>query len=286
CPVCDTKLVKPEGEAVTRCPNPDCPAKLRAGLLHFSSRRAMRIEGLGEALVEQLTSPRTKRDKKGAVVTDEKGQTATLPPLARDAADLYRLAERRDELIALERMGAKSADNLLQQIEASKESGLARLIYALGIRHVGERTATILANHYGNIERLSAAACEEIANIYEIGEVVASSVYEWFQSSRNRKLIERLAEAGVKMETASAGARQVPRVFEGKTFVLTGTLPTMKRDDAKAYIEARGGRISGSVSKKTDFVVAGAEAGSKLDKAQDLGVKIIDEAGLLKLGQC
>lgn len=285
CPVCETRLVKPEGEAVTRCPNPDCPAKLREGLLHFASRRAMRIEGLGIALVEQLTSPRIKRDKKGEVVTDEKGQSVSLPPLARDAADLYHLAERRDELIALERMGAKSADNLLQQIEASKEAGLARLIYALGIRHVGERTATILANHYGSIERLSAATSDEIANIYEIGEVVASSVYEWFQSSRNRKLIKRLAEAGVKMETANAGGEQVPRVFEGKTFVLTGTLPSMKRDDAKAYIEARGGRVSGSVSKKTDFVVAGEEAGSKLDKARDLGVEVIDEARLVKLGQ-
>jgi len=285
CPVCETKLVKPEDEAVTRCPNPDCPARLREGLLHFSSRRAMRIEGLGWALVEQLTSPRIKRDKKGVVVTDEKSQPMTLPPLVYDFADLYGLAERRDELIALERMGAKSADNLLQQIEASKESGLARLIYALGIRHVGERTASILANHYGSVERLSAATSEELANIHEIGEVVASSVYEWFQSSRNRKLIERITEAGVKMETASAGGEQAPRVFEGKIFVLTGTLPTMKRDDAKAYIEARGGRVSGSVSKKTDFVVAGAEAGSKLDKARELGVEIINEAGLLKLGQ-
>jgi DNA ligase (NAD+) len=285
CPVCETKLVKPEGEAVTRCPNPDCPAKLREGLLHFASRRAMRIEGLGEALVEQLTSPRIKRDKKGEVITDEKGRAVLSPPLVRDVADLYRLAERRDDLITLDRMGAKSADNLLRQIEASKEAGLARLIYALGIRHVGERTATILANHYGNIERLAEATSEELANIYEIGEVVASSVHEWFQSPRNRKLIKRLAEAGVKMETASAGGEQAPRVFEGKTFVLTGTLPTMKRDDAKAYIEARGGRVSGSVSKKTDYVVAGEEAGSKLDRAQELGVEIIDEAGLLKLGQ-
>lgn len=285
CPVCETKLVKPEGEAVTRCPNPDCPAKLREGLLHFASRRAMRIEGLGVALVEQLTSPRTKRDKKGEVVTDEKGQPSQSPPLVRDAADLYGLAERRDELIALDRMGAKSADNLLQQIEASKDAGLARLVYALGIRHVGERTAGILSNHFGSIEKLSAASSEELANIFEIGDVVAASIHEWFQSSRNRKLIKRLAEAGVKMEVASATGQQTPRVFEGKIFVLTGTLPTMKRDDAKAYIEARGGRVSGSVSKKTDFVVAGDEAGSKLDKAQELGVKVIDEADLLKLGQ-
>lgn len=285
CPVCGAKLVKPESEAVTRCPNPDCPAKLREGLLHFASRRAMRIEGLGVALVEQLTSPRTKRDKKGEVVTDEKGQPSQSPPLVRDAADLYGLAERRDELIALDRMGAKSADNLLQQIEASKDAGLARLVYALGIRHVGERTAGILSNHFGSIEKLSAASSEELANIFEIGDVVAASVHEWFKSSLNRKLVKRLAEAGVKMEMVSAGGQQVPRVFEGKTFVLTGTLPTMKRDEAKLYIESRGGRVSGSVSKKTDFVVAGAEAGSKLDKAQELGVKIIDEAGLLNLSR-
>ncbi len=284
CPVCDTKLVKPEGEAVTRCPNADCPARLREGLLHFSARRAMRIEGLGEALVEQLTSRRTKQDKKGEVVTDEKGHPVTLPPLVHGVADLYALAKHRDQLIALERMGAKSADNLLQQIESSKEAGLARLIYALGIRHVGERTASILANRFGSMESLSEATREELANIHEIGEVVASSVHEWFQSAGNLKLIQRLAEAGVKMETARAGGRQVPRVFEGKTFVLTGTLPTMKRDDAKAYIEARGGRVSGSVSKKTDFVVAGEEAGSKLTKAEELKISILDEKKLLDLG--
>jgi DNA ligase (NAD+) len=283
CPVCDTTLIKPEDEAVTRCPNPDCPARLREGLLHFSARRAMRIEGLGWALVEQLTSPRSQRDKKGAVMTDEK-EAAALPPMVYDFADLYGLAERRDELIALDRMGAKSADNLLQQIETSKDAGLARLIYGLGIRHVGERTATILANRYGDVEGLSAATQDELANIHEIGEVVASSVYAWFQSSRNRKLIERLAKAGVKMKTANAGEQQAPRVFEGKTFVLTGTLPTMSRDDAKAYIEARGGRVSGSVSKKTDFVVAGEEAGSKLAKAEELKIAVIDENRLLELG--
>jgi DNA ligase (NAD+) len=290
CPVCDTTLIKPEDEAVTRCPNPDCQARLREGLLHFSSRRAMRIEGLGEALVEQLISPRTQRDKKGTVVihengeNGENGQPVTLPPMVYDFADLYGLAERRDELIALDRMGAKSADNLLQQIETSKDAGLARLIYGLGIRHVGERTATILANRYGDIEGLSAAMQEELANIHEIGEAVASSVYAWFQASRNQKLLERLAKAGVKMKTANSGSEQTPRVFEGKTFVLTGTLPTMTRDDAKAYIEARGGRVSGSVSKKTDFVVAGEEAGSKLTKAQELKIAVMDETQLLKLG--
>jgi DNA ligase (NAD+) len=284
CPVCETNLVKPEGEAVTRCPNPDCPAKMREGLLHFASRRAMRIEGLGVALVEQLTSPRTKRGKKGEMVTDADGQPVMLPPLVRDAADLYHLAERRDELIALDRMGAKSADNLLQQIEASKEAGLARLIYALGIRHIGERTATILANHYGSMEKLSSATREELSNIYEIGEVVAASIHDWFRQPRNQKLLMRLAEAVVRMETASARGAQASRVFEGKTFVLTGTMPTMRRDEAKDYIEIRGGRVSGSVSKKTDYVVAGDDPGSKMTKALELNVPVINEEQLLKLG--
>ncbi len=285
CPVCETKLIKPEGEAVTRCPNPDCPAKLREGLLHFAARRAMRIDGLGEALVNQLISPRLKIDKKGEAINDDQGRPVKLPPLVRDAADLYALAGKRDELISLERIGEKSADNLLAEIEASKEAGLARLIYGLGVRHVGERTASILANRYGSIDRLAAASVEELSQIYEIGGVVAASIHEWFQESRNKKLLKRLADAGVKMETASGGGEQAPRVFEGKTFVLTGTLPTLKRDEAKTFIEIRGGRVSVSVSKKTDLVVAGVEAGSKLDKAQELGIKIIDEAELLSLGQ-
>jgi DNA ligase (NAD+) len=285
CPECETQLIKPPGEAVTRCPNPDCPAKLREGLLHFAQRRAMRIEGLGEALVQQLTAYRTPKDKKGEPLFDESGESLKLPPLVRDAADLYHLKDKRDELIALERMGAKSADNLLAQIEASKEAGLARLLYGLGIRHVGERTAQILANHFGDIAKLSAARCEELAAIYEIGEVVANSVAEWFAQPRHQRLLERLAAARVQMKTASAESSAVARVFEGKQFVLTGTLPTLKRDEAKAFIEARGGRVTGSVSKKTDFVVAGEEAGSKLTKAQELGVAILSEDDLLKLGQ-
>ncbi|HKX26135.1 MAG TPA: NAD-dependent DNA ligase LigA, partial [Blastocatellia bacterium] len=285
CPVCETALLKPAGEAVTRCPNPECPAKLREGLLHFAARRAMRIDGLGEALVDQLTSPYPQRDQKGRIVNDEHGEPVMLPPLVRSLDDLYTLAERRDELLSLERMGTKSADNLLAQIETSKEAGLARLVYGLGIRHVGERTAQILANHYGQMERLAAAGREELAQIFEIGEVVAASIHEWFQQARHQRLLKRLAAAGVKMESITSGQPAVARVFEGRTFVLTGTMPTLKRDDAKTYIEARGGRVSGSVSKKTDYVVAGEEAGSKLTKAQELGISIIDEAGLLALGE-
>ncbi len=283
CPECQTKLIRPETEAVTRCPNPNCPAKLREGLLHFSQRRAMRIDGLGEALVAQLTTSHPQRTPAGELVLDEAGQPAVLPPLVKDVADLYHLRGRRDELISLERVGEKSADNLLSQIEGSKKAGLARLLYGLGIRHVGERTASILASHFGSIERLRSASTEELAEVYEIGQIMAESVAGWFRESRNRKLLERLSAAGVVMETAQT-SEEVLRVFAGKQFVLTGTLPGMKRDEAKAFIELRGGRVTGTVSKKTDYVVAGEEAGSKLTRAEELGVKVIDETELLSLG--
>jgi DNA ligase (NAD+) len=285
CPECQTELVKPESEAVTRCPNPDCPAKVRERILYFAARRAMRIEGLGEALVQQLTAPRVQRDKKGELLFDESGQELTLPPLVQDVADLYHLGEKRDELIDLERMGTKSADNLLAQIEASKQAGLARLLHGLDIRHVGERTAQILAQHFGSIDKLAAASVAELSNVYEIGDIMAVAIREWFDAPRNQQLLARLKAAGVLMEIAqAAGQAQVARVFEGKQFVLTGTLPTMKRDEAKAFIEIRGGRVNSSVSKKTDFVVAGEEAGSKLDKAQELGIPILAETELLNLG--
>ena len=285
CPVCQTELVKPADEAVTRCPNLQCPAKLRAGLLHFSARRAMRIEGLGEALVEQLTSTRTQLDKKGEAVLDESGSPIVLPPLVKNVADLYLLADKKDDLLALPRMGGKSVDNLLAQIEASKEAGLARLIYGLGIRHVGERTAVILANQYGSLEKLATASAEELAGVFEVGDVVAASIFDWFNQSANQELIQRLKAAGVKMETIQTTTEAVPKVFADKSFVLTGTLPTMKRDDAKLFIEMRGGKVVGSVSKKTDFVLAGTDPGSKLTKAEELGIRIIDEEELLRLGQ-
>lgn len=285
CPICQTPLIKPEGEAVTRCPNTDCPAKLRAGLLHFSARRAMRIEGLGEALVEQLTLPQPQRGKKGEAILGEDGSPVMLPPLAKSVADLYLLAEKKDQLLALERMGSKSVDNLLAQIEASKEAGLARLIYGLGIRHVGERTAAILATQYGSMEKLAAASVEELSAVYEVGTVVAASIHDWFNQARNQELIQRLKSAGVKMDAARGTTEAVPRVFEGKTFVITGTLPTMKREDAKEFIEARGGRVSSSVSKKTDFVLAGSDPGSKLTKAQELKLRILDEEEFLELVQ-
>lgn len=276
CPSCGAGLSRPVGEAVARCPNSRCPAKRREGLLHFASRRAMRIEGLGEAVVEQLTR-----------VADDIGQE-NRAPLVEDFADLYRLVNERERLLGLERLGSKSVDNLLQQIEQSKQAGLARLLFGLGIRHVGERTASILANHFGDMSRLMSAQTAELASIFEIGEVVASSVNEWFQHSENRALINRLDEAGVRMKAdPPAGQEQgrPARSFEGRQFVLTGTLPNMKRDEAQSYIEARGGRVTSNVSKKTNFVVAGEEPGSKLERARELGVTIIDESRLLELGE-
>lgn len=277
CPVCGTTLVKQAGEVVTRCLNEECPARLREGILHFAARKAMRIDGLGESVVGQLIRSRDVADGR-----------EVRPPLIADVADLYQLAGKRDEMIALERMGAKSVDNLLAQIETSKQAGLARLIFGLGIRHVGERTAAILAGYFGEMNRLLVATRDELAAIFEIGEVVAASVHDWFQSPRNQRLIERLAAAGVRMDarqSASDGGSGEPvrRIFEGKQFVLTGTLPTLKRDQAKAFIESRGGRVTSNVSKNTDFVVAGEDPGSKLERANQLGVMVIDEAKLLAI---
>lgn len=280
CPLCETALIRVEGEAVTRCPNPDCPSKQRGGLLHFAQRRAMRIDGLGEALVAQLTAPRPN-----PVSESDADASASLPPLVLDVADLYNLKDRRDELIALERIGAKSADNLLAQIEASKEAGLARLLYGLGIRHIGERTAAILAAHFVTMQRIREATVTELADVYEIGQIVAESVASWFADESNRSLLDRLEAAGVSMSSVRESEEDVRRTFTGKQFVLTGTFPQMKREEAKAFIELRGGRVTGTVSKKTDYVVAGEEAGSKLTRAEELGIKVIDEAELVALGQ-
>ena len=186
CPVCGEAVVRSPGEVAWRCVNSACPAKIKAGLKQFASRRAMRIEGLGEALIDQLISERTSKDKKGEPLLDASGEPARLPPLVRDFADLYHLEERRDELIALERLGEKSADNLLKQINDSRASDLSRLIYALGIRHVGERTAQLLANEFDSIDELMSASEERLAAIFEIGTVVAASIAEWFREPRNR----------------------------------------------------------------------------------------------------
>ncbi|MFL6230061.1 MAG: NAD-dependent DNA ligase LigA [Pyrinomonadaceae bacterium] len=258
CPVCGGVVSRPEGEVVARCVAADCPAQLKARLLHFASRRAMRIEGLGEALAEQLV---------------QNG-------LVRDVADLYQLT--RESVAELERKAEKSASNLIEQIEASKRRDLPHLVYGLGLRHVGERTAAILARAFRSLERLGAASVEELDAVHEIGLTVAESVRDWFGDEGNRELCARLGAAGVRTEL-EAGAGVQDERFAGKQFVLTGRLETMTREEAGAAIEARGGRVTSSVSKKTDYVVEGAEAGSKLDKARALGVVVIGEAELQEI---
>ncbi|HSB62195.1 MAG TPA: NAD-dependent DNA ligase LigA, partial [Vicinamibacteria bacterium] len=260
CPACGTRVVKPEGEVDRRCPNASCPAQIEERLKHFSRRQAMDIEGLGDVLVRRLV---------------EEG-------LVKDFADLFRLRERRAELVGLERMADKSVDNLLEQIEASKARELRRLLFGLGIRFVGERAALLLARHFRSLDRLAAAPVEEIDALYEIGPAVAASVHGWFREPANLRLVARLREAGVRTEEvgeAAAGSL----AFQGMQFVLTGTLEGMSRDEARAAIEARGGRVTASVSKKTSVVVVGRDAGSKHDRAKELGVKIVDEAGLRAL---
>ena len=282
CPACGEEVVRSPGEVAWRCVNSACPAKIKAGLKQFASRRAMRIEGLGEALIDQLICERAARDKEGEPLLDESGSPVICAPLVRDFADLYHLEEKRDELIALERLGQKSADNLLKQISDSRASDLSRLIYALGIRHVGERTAQILANEFDSIDDLMTASEERLASIFEIGPVLAAAIAEWFGESRNRELIQRLKEAGVNTRRNEQRATK-NRNLEGKQFVLTGKLARFTRDEAKQMIEQRGGRVTGSVTKKTDYLVAGEDPGSKLDRASELGVKVLDEKALLDL---
>jgi DNA ligase (NAD+) len=260
CPICGSPIVRPEEEAVARCSGGwvKCPAQRKGGLLHFVSRRAMDIEGLGEQLVEQLV------DK--CVITT--------------AADLYKLG--LTSLAELDRMAEKSAQNVLKALEKSKSTTLARFIYALGIRHVGEATAKELASHFGNLDAFLRASEEQLLEVADIGPVVARSIESFLSDPLNLELIEQLRAAGVTW-TESSGTENKPKALQGKTFVLTGTLPTLTRDEAAAMIEAAGGKVAGSVSKKTSYVVAGEEAGSKLAKAQELGVPILDEAGLRQL---
>jgi DNA ligase (NAD+) len=259
CPVCGGEISRPEGEVVARCIAADCAAQLMGRLLHFASRRAMRIEGLGEVLVIQLVEAK----------------------LVNDVGDLYSLT--LDRVAGLPRMAKKSATNLLDQIEASKSRDLSSLVYALGIRHVGERTAGILARHFGSVNRLAEASVEELDEVPEIGLTVAQSVRDWFDDEGNRKLCDRLQVAGVKTELDKPSSTTSDARFSGKQFVLTGKMESFSRDEARELIEAHGGRVNSSVSKKTDYVIAGEEAGSKLDKAIELGVTVIDEAEFKKM---
>jgi DNA ligase (NAD+) len=256
CPVCGGQVVRTEGEADHRCVNADCPAKLRETILHFASRGVMNIEGMGDALVNQLT---------------DRG-------LVKHVADIYKLTKA--DLLSLERMGEKSAQNVLDEIEASKKLGLERVIFGLGIRMVGERTAQFLAEHFGSMDGLMNATEQELQQVNEVGPRIAQSLVEFFHEAKNRALLTELQARGLRL---TGVRKQRGTLLAGKTFVITGTLARHSRDEAKKLLEDAGGKVTGSVSKKTDYVVAGAEAGSKLDKAKELDLSVIDEKGMEKL---
>jgi DNA ligase (NAD+) len=257
CPVCGGAVVREEGEVATRCINTNCPARLKESILHFASRGVMDIDGLGEALVDQLVD-------RGLVVS---------------VADIYQL--RCEQLVDLERMGKKSAEKLLRNIEPSRQQPLPRVLTALGIRFVGERTAEILAETFGSLDRIAVANPEELVAAEEVGPKVAESLYRFFREPRNRVLVERLRDLGLRFQHEVTRKKGGP--LTGLAFVLTGTLPSLTREEAKARIEAAGGKVTGSVSKQTSYVVAGEAAGSKLDKARALGVPVIDQARLLEM---
>lgn len=257
CPVCGSVTFRPEGEAISRCTNLSCPARLRESLLHFASRRAMNIEGLGDALVDQLLAKRL---------------VGTIP-------DIYSL--RFEDLVELERMGPKSAQNLLEEIEKSKQRDLAALLFALGIRHVGERLAQTLARHFRSLDALARAEREELTEVEDVGPTVAESIVFFFQQPENIALIRRVEKAGVNFRSRREQAGKRP--LEGKTFVISGTLAGFAREEAKELIEKRGGKVSSSVSRQTDFLVVGESPGSKLDRARELGIVILNEGDFLKL---
>jgi len=256
CPVCGGHVVRVEGEADHRCVNTACPAKLRESILHFAARSVMNIEGMGESLVNQLC---------------DRG-------LVKDIADIYEL--NKDKLLTLERIGDKSAQNLLNEIEQSRKLPLERVIFGLGIRFVGERTAQFLAEHFGSMKKLMEASIEQLQEVNEVGPRIAESIRQFFDEPRNQALVKRLEEHGLTM---SGKKRERGTALAGKTFVITGTLANYSRDAAKKLIEDAGGKVSGSVSKKTDYVVAGEDPGSKLDKARELGVKVIGEREMEEL---
>jgi DNA ligase (NAD+) len=274
CPVCGSELVRAEGEVDWRCINTACPARVREELLHWSARGVMNIEGLGDAMVAQLLG---QVEDESEELEGEPAKTVR-EPLVHTIADLYTLT--REQLLGLERVGEKTADALLAQITRSTSAPLARVLFGLGIRFVGERTAALLASHFGSIDALMKANAEELEAVNEVGPRVAQAIVEFFAEAKNRELVERLRGVGFGF---TAEKKVVGTALAGLTFVLTGTLPTLTRDEAKERIEAAGGKVSSSVSKKTSYVVAGEEAGSKLEKAEQLGVAVLDEAGLLTM---
>jgi DNA ligase (NAD+) len=259
CPICGGHVVREEGEVARRCINADCPAKLKESILHFASRNVMNIDGMGEALVDQLV----------------------VRGLVRSVADLYDLT--LEQLVSLERMGEKSAGNVIRNIENSKRNPLPRVLTALGIRFVGERTAVFLAEYFGGMEAIESAAIEQLQQAEEVGPKVAESIFQFFREPRNRELVERLRAAGLQFTHATTRPKAGP--LAGYTFVLTGVLPTLSRDEAKQLIESAGGKVSSAVSKKTSYLVAGEDAGSKLAKAQELGVKVLSEEKLREMAR-
>ena len=259
CPVCGEPTVRLEGEAAVKCINISCPAQIRRGIIHFASREAMDIDGLGESIITLLL----KQD------------------LIKDISDLYYL--KKEQISVLERMGDKSATNLINAINKSKKNDLWRFINGLGIKLIGTKAAKILASEFKDLDKLMNATEQELINLEEFGQTMADSVVEFFKEEKNISVIEKLKEAGVNTKLIESDDADIPKIFEKMKIVLTGTLPTLKRNDAKEMIEKRGGKATSSVSKSTSFVLAGEEAGSKLTKANDLGIKVIDEEKFLQL---
>jgi DNA ligase (NAD+) len=260
CPVCGSAVQREKGGIDHRCSGGlYCPAQRKQAILHFAGRRAMEIVGLGDKLVDQLV---------------DEGLVRMLP-------ELYKLGVAK--LVALERMAGKSAANLVAALQASKRTTLARFLYALGIRHVGEATAKDLARHFGGIDRVMDASVEQLLGVNDVGPVVAQSIHTFFQQPHNREVVDQLRAAGIDWDEHDGAAPAQALPLAGLSVVLTGTLPTLTRDEAKALLEAAGAKVAGSVSKKTAYVVAGEEAGSKLKKAAELGVEVVDEARFLKL---
>jgi DNA ligase (NAD+) len=308
CPACKTPVEQPEGEAMVYCPNSACPARIYWGIVHFASRGAMDIRGLGERTILQLLRPRPVDDE-GQVVADDAEETppGELPweggdelpeaapetsetpvsdgrayrQLVRDVGDLYTLT--LSDLLLLPGFKEKSAQNLLDGIETSRQQGLARVLFGLGVRHVGEVAAQTLARHFGSMERLMAASTEEIESVHTIGHTMAAALHAWLAEPRNQETVAKLAAAGVKLTEERPKPAEGP--FTGLAFVITGTHPTMSRTQMEEFIQERGGRITGSVTRKTDYLVVGEDAGSKLAKAQELGVKQLSEAELLALAE-
>ncbi|MBP3930804.1 MAG: NAD-dependent DNA ligase LigA [Peptostreptococcaceae bacterium] len=259
CPVCSEPTVRLEGEAAVKCINISCPAQIRRGIIHFVSRDAMNIDGLGESIITLLLEKE----------------------LIKDVSDLYYI--KKEDVVGLERMGEKSATNLINSIEKSKSNELYRLINGLGIKYIGVKGAKVLAKSFNNIDEIINADINQLINLEEFGEIMANSVVQFFREERNLKVIEKLKQSGVNTENIVDEDDSIEKIFEGMKIVLTGTLPTLKRNDAKEMIESRGGKATSSVSKSTTFVLAGEEAGSKLTKANELGIKVIDEEKFLEL---